>query len=169
METNTSGVEWLKKMRQWFCISVSILLCLSAAAKIISIAQHRRFLNVPDGVFTNLTTRDMFIMAIILETLTAVFIFIKQKHLSALVVCCWLVSTFVAYRMLRVIFYAYTPCHCLGDVLDWTGLSDKALDEVPKVLLWYFGVGSLAFLFLSSTFERRTLLNLSDSSQGETG
>ena len=137
-------------LQQWFCISVSILLALTALAKIISIAQHKRFLDVPDGVFKPAPIRDTLALAATVEILTAVFMFVRRKRLSAMVACSWLVGVFVVYRMLVKILYVQGRCPCLGRVLDWTGFSPKVLDTIPVALLWYFGVGSLTFLFLSS-------------------
>jgi hypothetical protein len=133
-----------------FCNSVSILLCLTALAKIITIVQHRRFLDIPDGVFKPVTNQDTMALAATLEILTAVFMFVRRERLSAMVACSWLVGIFVVYRMLGKILYVQQRCPCLGGVLDWTGISPKVLDTIPVALLWYFGVGSLTSLFLSS-------------------
>jgi len=137
-------------LQQCFSISVSIILVLTALAKIISIAQHRRFLDVPDGVFGQLPMRETLALAATMEILTAGFMFVRRKRLSAMVACSWLVSIFVVYRMLARILYVPGRCPCLGGVLDWTGISPKVVDAIPVALLWYFGVGSLTFLFLSS-------------------
>lgn len=127
-----------------------MLLVLTAMAKLVAIFQRKKFLLLPDPVFSSFTTRDSMIIAVIMEFIVAVFMFYKRKGLSPMVACSWLVSIFICYHMLARAFFAKKPCHCLGGVLDWTGLPQKVLDAIPIAMLCYMGIGSLVFLIAAS-------------------
>jgi hypothetical protein len=142
-------------MRKYFSISVSLLLVFTATAKLVALFQHKKFLLLPDPVFSSIMTRDTMILAVILEIMVAVFMFYKRKSLSAMVACSWVVSIFVCYRMLERAFFAKKPCHCLGGVLDWTGLPQKVIDAIPIATLCYMGIGSLFFLVAASVLTAR--------------
>lgn len=152
--------QTLHRLKRWqrpFAKSVSFLLVLTAVAKLIAILEHKQFLMLPDAVFSTLTTRDSLAIAAVLELVVAVFVFLKAKHLSAMVACSWLVSVFVCYRMLAKAFFYSKPCNCLGGVLDWTGISRRVLDVLPIIILCYIGVGSFCFLFASAAFSSQKI------------
>jgi hypothetical protein len=144
----------LNRLRCFFAISVSVFLFLAAIAKLIAIAQRESFLAYPDYVFNaiipSFTTQDALSLAATLEIVAAGFMLLKRRRLSSMVACSWMTAIFVSYRLLAKAFFAPKPCHCLGGILDWTGMSEKVLYALPVVLLWYMGVGSAIFLFVSS-------------------
>jgi hypothetical protein len=143
-----------KRSQHIFAYTVATLLLLTAGAKAIALFEHKGFLNVPDGVFSSLTTRKTLLIAMITEVIVALFIFFRRKELSSMVACSWLATLFMAYHMLAYSFFAQRPCRCLGGVLDWTGLPPRILDEIPIVLICYMEVGSLMFL-LCSMFQHK--------------
>ena len=139
-----------EQLRMFFSLSVSLLLFFTATAKFCAVIQHRPFLFVPDPVFSFTTEMRITWVSMLLEYCATVFIFFNRRYLSAMVACSWLASLFVCYRMLAYAFFAKKPCPCLGRVLDWTGLSQAALDAIPIIILCYMGIGSLLFLLLSN-------------------
>lgn len=164
----TCKKEALKHMRErrliqlqcLFAISVSTFLVFSAIAKLVAIAQGKRFLAVPDPVFSDLfpgfTTGASLAIAAILEISVAGFVIRKRKQLCAMVPSSWLVAILVCYRMLAKALYAPNPCHCLGGILDWARIPQPILDAIPVIFLWYMGIGSLWFLLASHIFHNTT-------------
>lgn len=146
------------KYYSWFCVSVSVLLVLTATAKFIALMEGKPFLAIPDGVFTTIPTGDLLMLAAVLEVLVAAVVFFKRKDPFASVVCFWLVSVFVAYRLLAKALYAHRPCRCLGGVLDWTKLPTSVLDALPIIILVYIGTGSLLYLLLNALKNRQFVL-----------
>lgn len=142
------------QIRTFFAISASVILFLTAAAKLIAIFQHRPFIDLRDPVFNSLTTRDTLTVASILELGVAVFVLLKRKDLISMVAVSWLVAVFVTYRILMQAFFASRPCHCLGGILDWTHLPQDVLDALPKVLLLYMGIGSISFLLATNVLKK---------------
>jgi hypothetical protein len=137
-------------IREYFSVSVSLLLVFTALAKLVAILQHKKFLLLPDPVFSPIIILDSMIIAAIFELIVAAFVFYKRKSLSAMVACSWLTGVFFSYRMLERAFFAKRPCPCLGGILDWTGLSRDVMDWIPVIMLCYIGVGSLLFLIFAN-------------------
>ncbi|HWY29505.1 MAG TPA: hypothetical protein VNX46_02045, partial [Candidatus Acidoferrum sp.] len=123
--SNTTCVRFIAQ--QCFCVSVSILLCLTVLAKIIAFVKHEQFLVAANGVFPWLSTGEVLAFATALEIATSIYMFLRRKHLSAMVACGWLVGVLVSYRILKRILYVAEPCRCLGGLLDWTGISPQVI------------------------------------------
>jgi hypothetical protein len=146
----------MKRLSQWrthFACSISILLLVSAAAKLIGIFQNKPFLAMPDGVFPSFETQQLLIAAIIIEITMAAFIFVKRSKSSSALACLWLTAIFLLYHILASLLYVQQPCHCLGGIFDWTRIPQKILNELPVFLLAYMGFGGAVF-FLNEVFTR---------------
>jgi hypothetical protein len=148
-------VQSMTQLRGHFAVSVASLLLLTAIAKLISLAQKRPFLRIPDGVFPFLITRDVLAIAVLLEITVAAIMFFKRNDSIAVVACSWLVVMLVFYRLLAKALFVRQPCHCLGGLFDWIRLPRYVLDAIPVVLLYYMGVGSIIFLFSTKHVNRQ--------------
>jgi hypothetical protein len=138
------------KMRTCFAVSVAAILLFTALAKIVAIAQHKPFLALNDPIITIFRIKDSIAMAAFLEVVVATFMLLKRQHLTAMVACSWLSVIFLCYRLLKRAVFYQEPCHCLGTIFDWTGIPQSISNAIPVILLWYMGVGSLFFLFVSN-------------------
>lgn len=138
--------DTLTRAIQVFSLSVVSLLTLTAAGKIVSIAQVKPFTTVADGVFPFVSTGSVLALGALLEIATALHMACNTKRIVSMVSCFWLASAFLSYRLLAAAFFVGRPCKCLGGVLDWTGLPEKVLDAIPALMLGYMELGSLAFL-----------------------
>jgi hypothetical protein len=139
------------KIRKLFLFSVALLLFATAVAKIIAIAQHKKFLDVPDGVIPNVTILFSTVVAVVLEVIVAFGALLGGKTIS-LVAPLWLVFTFTTYRLTASALHVPHPCPCLGRMLDWSGLSNEMLDLIPILILAYIGVGCVVMLILNWWF-----------------
>jgi len=149
--------DTLSCLHTWFCVVVALILTITATAKLITLLQSEPFLHYPDPVFTtvspNLLTKQALELAVAAELLSALYIILKRDHLSASLICFWLVTGFSGYRMLAKAFGYNRPCSCMGRVLDWTTLHPAVISQIMVSLLWFMGAGSFFFL-LASCFVR---------------
>src|SRR4051812_24761404 len=108
----------LNKAQAKFSVSVSLLLFLTALAKIVTLVQQRPFLATYDTVFTavpifrTFTIGDSLTIAAILEIGVAILLLLRLRNLSSMLVCALLVAVFSSYRELRHALHAAEPCRC---------------------------------------------------------
>lgn len=133
------------KIRKLFLFSVALLLFATAVAKIIAIVQHKKFLDVSDGVIPNVTLLFSTTVAVVLEVIVAFGTLYWKKTIS-LVAPLWLVFTFTTYRLTASALHVPDSCPCLGRIFDWSRLSNEMLDLIPILILSYIGFGCVAML-----------------------
>lgn len=125
----------------------AVLLCLTAAAKLVAVFQAQRVLDQRDAVFAFWTVREVLAVAAALEL--AVVAVIASKRVSSgfkLASILWLALIFLTYRfaLYAVGFVGY--CHCLGEWTEWMHLPQAKSEVAAKGLLAWLLIGSSALL-----------------------
>jgi hypothetical protein len=138
----------LSQCRTSFACSISVILLITAAAKLIGIFQRKPYLAMPDGVFPSFNTQQLLIVAITIEVIMAVFIYVKRDNILSALVCLWLTAIFGFYHLLAALLSVQEPCHCLGGIFDWTQIPQKTLNNLPLFLLAYMSFGGVVFLLV---------------------
>ena len=142
----------------WFAISVFFVLTITAWVKIVALTEERPLWREPDPVFQFIDVGISMVIAASLELIVAGLVIVRRASLDAMLSSFCLVALFVGYRWLGQALFAKRPCACLGNGLDWTGLSEGAQALLPLVVLSYIGAGSLLFLILGA-FDRDSPLS----------
>jgi hypothetical protein len=131
---------------RYFLYSATLVLSLTAAAKLISSFGHGTILQTRDPL-TGLQFQDLFRIVGGIETVVAlVCIFSKRTWLPAGLVA-WLATTFLAYRIGLVAVGYHRPCSCMGNLTDALHIPPQTADTAMKIILAYLLIGSYATLF----------------------
>jgi hypothetical protein len=144
-EIGTSNHK-ITKCSRWFILSAALILLITGLAKIISSFGAAGILNQHDPFF-RISFRHLMLLMGFLE-LTIVYLcfrFPKQQgqQLWSLV---WLSICFVTYRLgLSWIGYQ-EPCHCLGNLADVLGVSNRMADRISQGVIIYLFTGAIAML-----------------------
>jgi hypothetical protein len=118
------------------CLSVISLLLATATAKIISISQNAKVLDLADPMFRFLSIRLVLLFAVVLELFVAATLLLKPRARASLWVL-WLCLIFLWYRISLMVLGYEQPCKCLGQTLDWLGFNEAVSDGVSKIILGY--------------------------------
>jgi hypothetical protein len=107
--------------------------------------QGGRRLEIPDPIFS-IPTRTV-ILAISLIELTVCFVLLgsgssRRKSLAVI----FIAGNFFLYRLCYLILDPPEPCHCLGTLGDWTGMSAETVNLIGWALVAYLLVGSIMSL-----------------------
>lgn len=136
--------------------SSSVLLFLTATAKLISASQKASVLAMPDPLMGFVSIRQISIIAGVVEVAVAIYIFSPQNVIAQLKTIAWLSFLFIAYHLgLRVIGF-HGMCPCLGDPNAWLKLSDSSINTVVIYLLSYLFL--VAFCCLDLIYACKLLL-----------
>jgi len=148
------------KFRQFFLISVAIILTASGALKMIGSSLDLRFLSEPDPILTFFTTRQIMIGTALVEFLFAALILFLDGSMPNCLIA-WLSTNFLMYRFGLWIIGA-GRCPCLGSLEAWLGISPALADYISTFCLFYLFFGSYLILF-SRTLTQFTRLKTEGS------
>jgi hypothetical protein len=136
----------MPKIFRYFIITASILLGITAIAKIISALGSARLLLEPDPL-TGLSFRHLMLLAGLTElAISCLCLFINRQKLNAILIA-WLSTSFVIYRLGLWWLNWQRPCHCLGYFTDALHMSPEMADTAMKIVLCYLLLGSYSTLF----------------------
>jgi hypothetical protein len=144
MKTENSQLHQFNYVR-YLLVSFSVILFLSASAKVMSAFGHVRILDTNDPVFS-ITFRHMFWCLALLELTVSLVCIQRNLALLASGFVAWLSTCFLVYRF-GLIWVAYhKPCPCLGNLTDALHISPEIGDMAMKITLGYLLVGSYGCL-----------------------
>lgn len=137
----------MRSVYTYYRYSVSFVLLLTAAAKLISTGANVRILEQNDPIFS---IKFMHLMwgASLIETVVAFVCLLKIAEWLQAAMTALLAANFVLYR-LGLWWVGYQePCICMGRLSDGLHLSPFAADLILKSIVIYLLVGSCMKLFV---------------------
>lgn len=142
------------KTNRGFIRSAGVVLCITAAAKIISGFGSGRVLEYPEPFFSISFKYFLWMVGVVELVVAWVCFFGRQVKVQAWLLA-WLTSIFLFYR-LGLRWLGHRPCSCLGNLTDALNVSPELVDNLMKVILAYLLLGSYTLLFWQWRQERRT-------------
>ena len=133
------------KLLNVFIYTSSVMLFLTAVAKLISSCGDVAILQEVDSVLL-VSYRTEFIVVAVIEFIVVLCCFISMSSCFKLVLIAWLATCFIVYRLGLLWVGSESYCPCLGNLTDTIGISTKFADIAMKVLLFYLFVGSYTLL-----------------------
>lgn len=130
-----------KNLIRHFIFSASILLALSAIAKLVSACGAAAILERHEPLF-GLSYRLLFIAAGSLEFAMAVFCFLAKSTFMRVGIIVWLSTIILIYRLSMPVVGYHQACPCLGNVTEMLHVSAHAANIVMKFVLAYLLSGS---------------------------
>lgn len=138
----------VERLIKCYLYSVSVLLSLTALAKLVSAAGSAKVLDTEDPIF-HIRFRYVFVAVAGLELMVALACVLAKPLRERAGLVAWLAASFLFYRFGLYLVGYHRACGCLGNLTDALHLSPDAVDIAMKIVLGYFTVGSgLALLSL---------------------
>ncbi len=126
----------------------AVVLCLTAAAKLVAVSQEQQILAAPDPLFSFWTVREVLVVAAVVELTVGLVLVSRRAGIPfKLQSVLWLALVFLAYHTALSALGFHGYCSCLGKWTDWMHLSqDQANTAVRAVLFWFLGGSSVLLL-----------------------
>lgn len=112
--------------------SVAILLGIAVAGKIGALVGNAKLLSELDPVF-GIPNRELLMGVIVVELGLLIYLRKTTVFLNRLLAVVWLFGCFAIYRTGLFLLDYKKPCSCLGNLGDFAGLTDAALDQALKI------------------------------------
>lgn len=123
----------------------AVVLVPTGGAKVWSTLGHTRILALADPV-TGVSFGHLMLAVGVLELVTASVCLLGKSQTLKLGLVAWLATNFVVYRCGLWWMGWHHPCACMGNLASQLHLSDKAADNIMKVILAYLLIGSYGLL-----------------------
>jgi hypothetical protein len=152
----TSNNTWCKPTQRVFIRAASVILCVTAVAKLSVLFSDSRVLNRADPVFEFLNVRQLMLCAGLVEFIVvSVLLANRATAFSKLTALFTLSLAFLAYRTTRYILGVITPCNCMGVLVDWIPfLSPSVVDKSSMIMSGMLFTGSIGLLACQWRSER---------------
>ena len=111
-----------------YFIIVSVLLLITAVAKVVGLRTGTIRPYVTDAVFSEFPQVVPIAAAILLETAIALYIALSVNATGKHIAILWLMSLFISYRVIQTIRGTEYSCPCFGNAHLVLGLPARALD-----------------------------------------
>lgn len=128
-----------------FISSVSVVLLVTGAAKIVSAITGGQILEIVDPV-VGIEMRQLFWFAGTIEVLVSVVCLFGQCLGLKAALVLWLGANLAVYRIALAWIGGPKSCNCLGSGIGFLNLSASGVDFAMKILLAYMLLGSSATL-----------------------
>src|SRR6267142_601234 len=130
----------------FFFFSSSVLICITAIAKLISSYGTGRVLQMPDPIFGIAFSKVFWIVGSI-ELVVAALVVLSKKLFFRAGLIAVLATSFTIYRLGLLWIGYHKPCPCLGVLTDALHIPPDTADMAMKIILAYLLIGSYATLF----------------------
>ncbi len=113
---------------------IAVLLVVTGAAKIFTAHGEADILSEIDPILM-IPFRQLLLAAGIAEVMLALYLWIGNniRRSGAVLLC---VALQLAFYRLGLFLIGYRkPCHCLGEVTQWLGITDRTADSMMKLFL----------------------------------
>ena len=127
--------------RNWFIPSAAAILALTGIAKIWSAFGGVKVLTVADPI-AGIPFRWLLLAVGVLEFIIAGVCFFSRNQRLATLLVAWLATNFLVYRLGLWWMGWHKPCGCMGSLTSALHLSEKAADNIMKLVLAYLLIGS---------------------------
>ncbi len=131
--------------RHWFVPSAGGVLALTGIAKVWSTFGSVRLLVVADPI-AGIPFRWLLLAVGVVELVIAGLCFFSRNQRLATLLVAWLATNFLVYRLGLWWMGWHRPCGCMGSLTSALHLSEKAADNIMKVVLAYLLIGSYGLL-----------------------
>jgi hypothetical protein len=135
-----------------FLFSCSIILTLTALAKLYSLTGHAGILGLSDPLL-GVSNRVLLWAAGVLELGVVVFLLLTEDDMRKCACICCLAFVFATYRLGIFWLHHPQPCPCLGTLTQKLRIRPETADLFLKWMLAYMLLGSV--FFLAKEFRRR--------------
>ena len=127
----------------WGCFvpSAAVILALTGIAKVWSAFGSVKVLAVADPI-VGIPFRWLLLAVGVLELVIAGVCFFSRNQRLATLLVAWLATNFLVYRLGLWWMGWHRPCGCMGSLTNALHLSEKAADNIMKVVLAYLLIGS---------------------------
>src|ERR1043166_3930523 len=125
--------------RVYFRIS-AVLLLITGALKLLSLAGGARILESPDPVF-GAPYRDLMLLEAALEVVTGVLLLTRIGRKHGLLILFWLGLMFCGYHFAVFLLDPAAPCPCLGTLWGSFGVKQELMDRAARAVAVSFVVG----------------------------
>lgn len=122
-------------------ISIGILLCVVAVAKLATSFGRARILDMKDPLFL-ISFRSVFRCVGLIELSIATCCVFGRNVVVKAALITWLTLSFISYRACLVWIHYQKPCPCLGNLTDTLGISPDSADFALKMCMGYFLLGA---------------------------
>jgi len=143
---NAMNNEKQSRMGGWmakgFLLSVAVLLLSTATLKLLGLPTETREWLKPDPVVSFLKSRDMVVLAVLVEFMVGLYLILGRNHRLKLAVVLMLTLAFAWYRLGLYIFGHTTACRCLGTIAKSLA-AETNMNYILYGMLFYMGGGSL--------------------------
>jgi len=120
-------------------------LLITGIAKLTTITGDVKLLNELDPI-VGLQFWMLLAVAGIVELIVGAQCFLSSNHLRSVLSIFTLSLTFLSYRI-GLWFTGWTkPCSCLGDLTQAIGMTEQNADNIAKLMLGFFIIGSVMVL-----------------------
>jgi len=138
-------------------VSIISLLVATGVLKLVTCVSEVPMLGIESTVLAPLTVRQVVGLAALLELGVASFMVVSRSLLLCGVAGLWFSTVLVIYRLSREFLNAGEPCHCLGSLSKWLGLSDRSADRLSLIVAAYVLAASC---LLAGSWRRRKRVRL---------
>lgn len=143
MNKNTS-IESASFIKLWI-LSIAVILTITGVAKIWSGLGNSKFLAMVDPII-GIKFGFLMLAVGVAEIAIALVCFFSKRQTLALGLVAWMSTNFVVYRLGLWWMNWKKPCSCLGNLTDALHISPQTADNIMKVVLAYFLIGSYGLL-----------------------
>lgn len=132
-------------MDRCFLRSALVLFVIVGAAKFWSAYGDAKMLQLPDPI-VGVQFHFLLLAVAVLELVVAGVCFFSRNQRLATLLVAWLATNFLVYRLGLWWMGWHRPCGCMGSLTSALHLSEKAADNIMKVVLAYLLIGSYGLL-----------------------
>jgi hypothetical protein len=136
-----------------FLFSCSIILTITALAKLYSLTGHAGILGLSDPLL-RVSNRVLLWAAGLLELGVVAFLLLTENDMRKCACVCCLALVFTTYRLGISWLHHPQPCPCLGSITQKLGIRPETADLFLKISLAYMLLGSIFFL-VKESWQRR--------------
>ena len=147
-----------------FVYSASLLLLVTALAKIISSTGKAQILQTTDPILM-FPYRWVFYAVGGIELIVALICIFGKRLEFKLGLIAWLGTMFLMYRFGLWWIDWRRPCHCLGNLTDALHIPPQTADTAMKIFVGYLLAGSCAALFWLWKKKQKTSVALPSSAE----
>jgi hypothetical protein len=129
-----------------FVFFSGFLFLLTGAAKLISANGTARILNDLDPIFLVSFRHILYVAGVAELIVSAICFFSRNRELQACSVA-FLATIFLLYRVGLYWDGFHSVCPCLGNISDALHIRSQTADNIMKIVLAYFVIGSYSTMF----------------------
>jgi hypothetical protein len=132
-------------IREYFILSVAIILFITAAAKLLAAISSAHILARLDPMLF-LSNREVFRLAAAIELSVSAYLLMGRNHTMKLALIAGLSAIYLIYRVGLQLVGAPNLFSCLGNLTEVISISPRILDRLTVAMLGWMLIGSYTLL-----------------------